>query len=391
MARRHHHVASAGGAGGSAAPRAASFRRGFRERSPLVLLAALALAALVLVGVEAMVRSGGFTVVSEGRFLRLAHDDYAHVTYTVAELRRQPPRGPTVYLFGGSAAMESFVDEASVAADLSRAAGEEVGFVSLAAHGQSFAQTLAIVDNLPRGEALLLVGLAPMRFTVAPEADAGLLRGRTMPLSSPRLRAALRAQGVAGPAVTTLLPGAFDYLSTYLRSRPEEGTAWLEDLDYEPHYWNGQAPRSTARKTREAADRIALDRGLYARNGAYNLAMLEEVLRLARERGFTVALFEQPLNFAVADDTWGGVLTDYTPKVRALAARYGVPWLDVQDQVALGDEDFGDIYHLVLPGRLKWQPVLARQVVAALVSGGLAGGVSEARPRDGAAASAVGG
>jgi len=171
MAHGDDHV----GAGSRAALRAASFRRGFRERSPLVLVAALLLAGLALLGFEALVRSGVFVAVSEGRFLRITHDDYVHVTYRVAELRQDPPVGPTVYLFGGSAAMECFVSEESLAADVSRAADADVGVVSLAAHGQSFAQTIAIVDNLPDGDALLAVGLAPRHFTVAPESDAGLL------------------------------------------------------------------------------------------------------------------------------------------------------------------------------------------------------------------------
>jgi len=355
------------GAGSRAAPRAASFRRGFRERSPLVLFAALLLAGLALLGFEALVRSGVFVAVSEGRFLRIAHDDYVHVTYRVAELRQDPPVGPTVYLFGGSAAMECFVSEESLAADVSRAADADVGVVSLAAHGQSFAQTIAIVDNLPDGDALLAVGLAPRHFTVAPESDAGLLLGRTMPLVSPYLRDALTAQGIDPPAVTSVLPGTFDYLSAYLQSRSEDGLAWLEDVGYEPHYWDGQPVRSLSAKTSEAKDRIAIDAPLYARHGAYNLAMLEELLRLAQERGFAVALFEQPLNVHVADPTWGGVLPDYRRQVRALAGRYGVAYLDVQQRIALEDEDFGDIYHLVARGRLQWQPVLARQLARALV------------------------
>jgi hypothetical protein len=373
MAHGDDHV----GAGRRAAPRAASFRRGFRELSPLVLVVALLLAGLSLVGFEALVRSGVFVAVSEGRFLRIAHDDYAHVTYRVAELRQDPPDGPTVYLFGGSGAMESFVSEGSLTADVSRAAGTEVGVVSLAAHGQSFAQTIAIVDNLPDGDALLAVGLAPMRFTVAPASDAGLLLGRTMPLVSPYLREALAAQGVDAPAVTSVLPGAFDYLSAYLRSRPQDGLGWLEDIGYEPHYWDGQPVNSVTAKTSEAEDRIAIDGPLYARHGAYNLGMLEELLRLAQERGFAVALFEQPLNAHVADPTWGGVLPDYRRRVRALARRYGVAYLDVQQRVALADEDFGDVYHLVARGRLKWQPVLARQLAEALALEGIAG---EAEP-----------
>jgi len=360
-------------AGGRAAPRAASFRRGFRELNPLVLVVALLLAGVALAGFEVLVRSGVFVAVPEGRLLRIQHDDYAHVAYRVAELRRDPPAGPTVYLFGGSGAMECFVSEASLAADLRRAAGADVGFVSLAAHGQSFAQTLAIVDNLPAGEALLAVGLAPMRFTGAPERDAGLLLGRTLPLVSPRLREALGAQGVAAPAVTSVLPGAFDYLASYVRSRPNDGVGWLEDLGYSAHYWEGEPARSRAAKTSEAEDRIALDAPLYAENGAYNLGMLEEVLRLARDRGLSVVLFDQPLNHHVADPTWGGVVPDYRRKVRALAAEYDVAYLDVQQRIALEDEDFGDIYHLLGSGRLKWQPVLARQLADALALERIAG------------------
>jgi hypothetical protein len=371
MARRNDHVS---GAGGRAAHGAASFRRGFRERSPLVLVGALLLAGLAVLGLEVLVRSGAFTAVSEGRLLRIAHDDYAHVTYRVAELRRDPPTGPTVYVFGGSAAMECFVSEQSLAADVSRAARADVGVVSLAAHGQSFAQTIAIVDNLPDGDALLLVGLAPMRFTVTPERDAGLLLGRTMPLLSERLREALAAQGVAEPAVMTLLPGAFDYLSTYAQGRADDGLAWLEDVGYEPHYWDGQPVRSVAAKTSEAEDRLALDQPLYAANGAYNLAMLEELVRLARDRDFAVAFFEQPLNLAVAEPTWAGILPDFRRRAGALAERYGVAYLDVQERVDLTNEDFGDIYHLVARGRLKWQPVLARQIARTLAAKGIAGG-----------------
>ena len=369
MAHQPDHLA----AGGNAAHGAASFRRGFSERSPLVLLAAILCVALALAGFEALVRNGVFTVVSEGRFLRIAHDDYAHVTYRVAELRQDPPEGPVVYLFGGSGTMECFVSEGSLAGDVSREAGDAVGVVSLAAHGQSFAQTIAIVDNLPQGEALLVVGLASMRFTVSPEQDAGLLLGRTLPLVSPRLEAALAVQGVSAPPITSVLPGAFDYLSAYLRARPEDGVSLFEEVGYEPHYWDGEPAQSEAAKTSEAADRIALDRPLYESNGAYNLAMLEQLLVLARDRGFSVALFDQPLDLEVADPTWAGILPDYRHRVRALAERYGVSYLDVHQRVGLTSDDFGDIYHLIARGRLKWQPVLARQIAGALADEDLAG------------------
>jgi hypothetical protein len=69
--------------------------------------------------------------------------------------------------------------------------------------------------------------------------------------------------------------------------------------------------------------------------------------------------------------------------VRALAESYGVAYLDVHQRVALTSADFGDIHHLIARGRLKWQPVLARQIAGTLSDEGLAG--EPAAPADGSA------
>ena len=68
-----------------------SLSRGFRQRNPLVLIAAAGLALIALLAFESFLVDGGLTTVSQGRLLRIANDDYLHIAYRVAELRSHPP------------------------------------------------------------------------------------------------------------------------------------------------------------------------------------------------------------------------------------------------------------------------------------------------------------
>ncbi len=64
--------------------------------------------------------SGTFTVIPERLMLRIPNDDYVHVSYRIAELKRTPPTSPVVYLFGGSGTMEMMRSEGVLAARRSR-------------------------------------------------------------------------------------------------------------------------------------------------------------------------------------------------------------------------------------------------------------------------------
>ncbi len=93
-----------------------SLGRGFRQRNPLVLVAAALLALGALLVFQSALVHGGLTLVSEGRLLRITNDDYLHVAYRVAELKKEPSQQRTIYLFGGSGTMECFVDQQSLGA-----------------------------------------------------------------------------------------------------------------------------------------------------------------------------------------------------------------------------------------------------------------------------------
>ena len=346
-----------------------AFSRGLRQRNPLVLVAAGLATLVALFALQGVLFDGGLTAVDEGRLLRITHDDYVHVSVKVQQLREHPPATRTVYLFGGSGTMECFVSEASLAAQIGRDAGQPAQVVSLAAHQESMAMTLALVDNLPPGPATLAIGLAPIRLDGAPARDASLLAGHTLLVRSPRLAQIGPTYFGKAASVTGAIPGIFDYLGSYLRERGiGVGTAlWGARIKYATHYYPwGATGHSPLGKRRNVLTVLDTDVRLYRQNADYNFAMLEEVLKLARERGYSVVLYDQPLNASAAGPTWNGVVPAYRKRARALAARYAVPYVDIERGVKLTDGDFADLFHLLAPARLKWQPVMARELASTL-------------------------
>ena len=122
----------------------------------------------------------------------------------------------------------------------------------------------------------------------------------------------------------------------------------------------------------------------YAANHEYNLVVLRELVRLAREKGFDVAFFEQPLNTDVAGD-WAGVLPRYRAEVGRIALVEDVPYLRIERGLRLSDADFVDLYHLLSTSRARWQRQMAREIAGLL----RATEVSTRGPRGGLGASPI--
>lgn len=331
-----------------------------------MLALALALVAIAYAGAEVVMYTGAYTALPEGRFVRNRNDDNGHLSYRMVRLRERPPRGTVVYLLGGSATMESFTSEAALSAAVSRAAGQRVTAISLAGHAQSFAESLALVDNVPEGRGMVAVGLAPMRFTSSPEDDAGLLVGDPLFMRSEAVRRVLRQHSVGGVAmrVDTLAPGLARFCVDYVKERIRIRLPLLADIGYNEHYTISGPIFPRSQKLRWALRDVERDKRAYALWSDYNLDVLEVLVRRARQRGFRVVFFDQPLNGHVLGPSWGGVVPSYRRRALALAARLEVPYLDVAQRVRLDDCDFLDDYHLVVSGRLKWQPVFSAQIGA---------------------------
>ncbi len=343
--------------------------RGLRSRSPLVLVAAALLTILTLAGLQWFVASGAFTVIPERLMLRIPNDDYVNISYRIADLKRRPPTTTVVYLFGGSGTMEMIRSESTLASAISADSGAGVDVVSLAAHNQSIGQTLSLVDNLPAGHGLLAIGLSPNRLIAAPSSDASQVSGSPLALTSSRLAAELVGRTSLKKPLPGLLPGMFDFAVSYFNQRIFTRTPDLSPITYADHYYTDGPIASPSAKAQGSVAELAREKPLYAANAAYNLAVLAEVVRLGREKGYAVTFFEQPLGPEASGPAWDAYL-HLSPRHRRRRPATRRVRHCRQPQAGLRANDFADLFHLVDSGRDKWTPPLARGLAAVLTKGG---------------------
>jgi len=339
---------------------------GLRSRSPLIVLTAALLAVAVLAGLQWFVASGRFTVLPERLMLRIPNDDYVHVSYRVAELRAKPPTGRVVYLFGGSGTMEMMRSEAALASDVVAAGGPRVTVVSLAAHQQTIGQTLALIDNLPRGHGLLAIGLSPNRLLATPAADARQVAGSPMALTSPSLAAALAGKASLKERLPGLLSGICDYAVSWANQRVFTRSPDLSLISYAHHYHSTNATANSAARRSGSVVELDRERPRFDANVAYNLAMLAAAVHLGREKGYDVTFFQQPLAPEASGPAWQAYLAGYRHDLAGIMSSASVPDIDVQAQARLRPNDFYDLFHLVNSGRDKWSPPFAADLARQL-------------------------
>ncbi len=187
---------------GSGAGRRRCFRAGFRQRSPLVLIVAAGLTALTLLGLQQAFATGAWSEVPLKYWLRSDETDTgkARVAWLLARLDREPAAERTLFLLGGSTLREATVrDGASLADRVEALGGPHLQGWNLATSLQTFAQSLAIVDNLPSsGSVTVVIGVSPGRFIGDRAGAAQQMEGRGLPLWSATLGGCLGEEPSAG-------------------------------------------------------------------------------------------------------------------------------------------------------------------------------------------------
>lgn len=354
------------------------FLRGLRAPGPLVLGVAVALVFLAVPGMRAVFASGAYTVIPEGVLLRSARDDFLHNSYTVSRLKLHPPDRLPVYVIGGSATRESIVSDRSFAEMIGRASGVPVSVYVLSNYNQTLGESLAIVDNLPPGKGIVVLAVNNNRFHFSPALVARQLRGRPLLLESPTLREFVtddpKPKARTQPArLPGILPGIMDYLVDYLGSRPEI-LAKRHTLapKYSPHWITERKVWTLARKRLGVEQWMRFRGRKFYRYYPYNARLLEALVARAEQRGFRVVLLEETENADVVGDSFDGFKAVYKPIVRGIAARHGVPYLDLGDQLDLPDSAFWDYIHPVEPARVVWERVLSKALAPVVRQAGSA-------------------
>jgi hypothetical protein len=349
------------------------FLRGLGTRAPLVLVVAVALVVPAMLGIQAAFSSGAYTVVPERALLRTARDDFLHNSYTVARLKRHPPDRLPVYVIGGSAARESLISDRSFADVVRRASGVPVGAYVLSNYDQTLGQSLAIIDNLPPGHGVVVLAVNNNRFQFSPARIAKQLRGLPLLLESPSLREFVEgdpASRVRSARLPGALPGILDYFVGYLGSH---ATALARARSLTPAYkthWITQRQVWSLAQKKAGVERWVKGRGPnFYRYYPYNARLLDRVVARAEQRGFRVVLLEETENTAVVGHSFDAFKQIYKPIVRRIAAKYGVPYIDLQEDLSLPDSAFWDFIHPVEPARVVWQQVLAKALAPVVQAG----------------------
>jgi hypothetical protein len=350
--------------------RRAELRHGLTCPHAVIVLAALLLTLGGVIAVERLIVSGRATAIPESLLLRDPRDDWLHVSYRVGQLKIAPPDEPAVYVLGGSSTRESFVGERSLAARLTAAGGGGVAVRELASNNQEFGSDLAIIDNLPRTPAVVVIGVGMERFVHGPQATERQLSGRPLLISSPALKRFLAAETGYDDDRLSILPGIADYAVTWAHWRFNRlRLGRPQRIRFKQHLYTREMAYSDAHK-RDQVTRWLEHRGRpggqFDRVFAYNAAALEQAVALARERGFEVMLVENPLNLDIVGHSFDHMSQRYRPFCERVADEYGASYVDFVPAANLHSGDFRDLTHMLYPGQLKYESRLARAVLPIL-------------------------
>lgn len=336
------------------------FTRGFRNTSPLILAAALALVVPAAPAIHALFAGGAWSHRPLRYWLRTANDDFVAVSWTVAHIKDAPRRAPIVAFLGSSTAREAVSSGPSLGRAITADGGPDVEAYTLASSNQNFAEDVAVLDNLPARGSTVVLGINVNSFIFDPDISFQQVVGRELLLSSATLAAYWRDRAGMRDRAFGILPGVFYYASTYVRSHAitaVRGGPWFPE--YDPHFYDHLQPLTQSTKAGLVGEWIRSVRPLYQANFAANAALLDLFVRRAKQLGIGVVIVELPRNTEVLRDTLAADSLRYQQILRAYAARGDVVYVDFNDRLQLTSDDFYDLAHLRGSGRARWESALA--------------------------------
>ena len=245
--------------------------------------------------------------------------DWTHVLQVVANLKAQPPAAPLVCLFGGSAARECTIDDASWSAQVAKLGGPAVVACNLGSRNRTLAQDVELVQALPKTRGIVYIGINVGRFTAPP--------------SDPSLDL---------PEPTQSLP------------------------PYRQHQYSESKILSVARKRALLKAWLAKRYPEFKKNYASNLTTLEQLIVACKAQDLRPVLLELPRDTEIIGHSLDAPVARYTSGCRALAKKHGVPWVSFVSAARLPNAVFYDLWHLVEPGRTVWQRLLSAKTVRLL-------------------------
>ncbi len=317
-----------------------------------------------IVAVACAVVAATFLFACAGTALAAEGPDWQHALKVAAYLAAKPTQQPVVLLFGGSAARECIPSETSWAdAVAKKLGGSRVTVGDLGSRNQTFAQDTQLLNlmkakgaTFPKG-GIVLIGLGPGRFT-----PAKYTTQNTLPTASAK---------------------------------------WPDYSNQ--HQYSQSHILSLSQKQTLAQQWAATRYSLFTHNYARNLADLKTLVSTCLKMGLHPVIIDLPRNMQVigGNSAFKKAIAKYEADSAAAIAAANKslsagqkipPVVDFVAKAHLVNSNFYDLYHLVEPGRVKWQPLLAQETAdlvnrykllsaaAPVASGGGSGSTSASAP-----------
>ncbi len=222
-------------------------------------------------------------------------------------------------LLGGSSARECTVLDDNWERQIARRSDYVVDAYNLGSKHRSYAQDLAFVKLLPRNvPTIVYIGINLGRFCLpVRSASITLPRPRTLPRYGQHVYSRKRIQSYSKKRY---------YVSYWLTRRYPE---------FRAHF-------------------------------SSELRMLQKIIRECRRRHFRVALLDLPRDLPAIGSSFDGPVSRYHAGCSRLARAWNIPWLHFNGSAHFVKRDFFDIFHLVEPGRVKFQSILSDKTIRLL-------------------------
>jgi len=258
-------------------------------------------------------------------------DDWRHVAKVIAYYLHNAPKRRFVYLLGGSAARECTASDAGWRREIRALSGRSAMAFNLGTTGQSFDDEISIVRRLPEKPSIIFIGVNLGLYTHHPSAAPSTSTGRVA-------RAVLAAEQDRTPLTAT----------------------------YAQHRFTGTQVASAEKKGALLTEWLTSTYPLYQERFAYHAERLRTLVAVCQARGFRPVLLNLPLNLTAIGSRLDEPRARYAADCQAVAAEFGIPYVDWVPTMGLVDSDFVDNWHLVEPGRAKWQRRLSGLTVSLL-------------------------
>lgn len=333
------------------------------------LLGALLVAAVLFLSCVALLTQDLLAEANCGYFMVDWKDDYAYLTCTTLQAARRSSPEPVIALIGASALRESIAGADELAGLMEEALGRTVRVVPLTAAGLTHWEAAGIA-GLVAGhlQGVVILEVSPGKMALPRGFFEDLVRQPRLALDSGVFD---YEAGLAGIGVPRRTGNFFLDHHGFFSARP---TAVLNlmtgpvipDL-HQARTWRSLSEDEWAKAETSLFHRV----GAYPENGACNFEVMGRTIERLREAGGIQPVLLESVRNPRADQIMRDspacreALTRYEEDVRAYAAAWDVPYLDITAEAELTPEAFIDTSHLWdMDAAKRYTRVLASHVAA---------------------------